>query len=99
MNSEIFTVEKTEINGCIAPFTQPIERKAANLAKPRDGQRASLRAVPRFTVKVDGNVFRCAKIPTLHNFLSSIVVGAKCRVFRNAGWGATIDFDDINLKR
>lgn len=93
-NSENFTLESyTTQDGCIAVWTLPVIKAAVKAAAVREGRRASERALPRFTVKVDGDSLTCERSDRLAKILSDIRSGAKCRVFRNAGFGATIDFD------
>jgi Fe2+ transport system protein FeoA len=47
----------------------------------------------KFVVRVDGKWHECKNVQSLEKVLQGILPGSKCRVFRNAGFGATIDFD------
>lgn len=87
--AEVFTLQKTEIDGCTAPFIAPVVAYAVHCADAhREGQSAKGRGkFPRFTVNVDGAHHTFTQRPALAKFLSSIVIGARCKVFRNAGWG------------
>jgi hypothetical protein len=76
-------------DGCQAPDTAPVIAAAVAAARsPKERQ-----GFDRFTLRVDGQVLRTDRRDTLAKWMSSIVSGAKCSVFRNMGQGATIDFD------
>jgi hypothetical protein len=47
----------------------------------------------KFVVRVDGEQRECKSVRALEKVLQDIMPGAKCRIFRNAGFGATVDFD------
>lgn len=49
---------------------------------------------PRYMVFVDGETFYPKTPKTLGNLLSDIIGNKKPRVFRNAGKGITINFDN-----
>lgn len=82
--------KKTLSDGCIQPYVEPVIRYAVKKAKERQRDRAGF---PRFTVKVDGEHHPFAQERKLRQFLLSINIGADCEVFRNGGYGATINFD------
>lgn len=86
------TVTTFERDGCLCINTLPLIRAAVFAAKSRN-KSASGRATARFTVKIDGEKFTCEREDKLASILSSVAGGSKCRIFRNAGWGATLDFD------
>lgn len=91
---EIITLQKQELeNGCIQPWIYPVVMAALKAAKLPEGRTAAQRALPRFLVKVDGQRYEFKQERTLAKFLLQIAIGAKCRVFRNRGLGATINFD------
>jgi hypothetical protein len=90
----IITLEtQTLSNGCTQTYAKPVVKAAIKAAEVREGRTASERAMPRFLVKVDGERHEFKQARTLEKFLFSIKSGATCQVFRNAGFGATIDFD------
>lgn len=60
---------------------------AAKTAKTKRG------TFPRFMVRIDEKTYWFTRIRPLEKFLETISIGSVCRVFRNAGGGATIDFD------
>ena len=80
-------------NGCIAPFVFPVVQAAVKAAEVREGRTASERATPRFLVKIDGERHEFKQERALAKFLMGVAIGSTCHVFRNAGFGATIDFD------
>jgi Fe2+ transport system protein FeoA len=47
----------------------------------------------KFTVCTDGERHECKSTRALEKVLQGILPGAKCRIFRNADFGATLDFD------
>jgi hypothetical protein len=47
----------------------------------------------KFTVQVDGERHECKSVRALEKVLQGILPGAKCRIFRNADFGSTLDFD------
>lgn len=93
--SDILEIKSFERDGCICPDVSEIVKTAKFCAKGRDGAPASRRALPRFTVKVDGGKITTEREDTLKKTLCGIRPGSKCRVFRNSGWGSTIDFDNL----
>ncbi|CAB4162395.1 hypothetical protein UFOVP783_41 [uncultured Caudovirales phage] len=92
MNTPVPTITLDEItlpDGCWTVNTAPVVAAAVAAARPpkeREG-------FPRFSLKVDGRWLRTARAETLAQWVSAIRPGAKYRVFRNGGKGATIDFD------
>lgn len=91
---KMITLEKQTLeNGCIQAWATPVVTAAVKAAEVREGRTASERATPRFLVKVDGERHEFKQVRTLEKFLACIAIGSTCRVFRNAGFGATIDFD------
>lgn len=84
---------QTLSNGCTQSYVKPVVKAAVKAAEVRDGRTASERATPRFLVKVDGERHEFKQARTLEKFLLNIAIGSTCQVFRNAGFGATIDFD------
>lgn len=57
-------------------------------------QRGKLRGTfPRFSLWVDGERKTCESRQLLRRWLESIRPGEECAVYRNAGFGATITFD------
>ncbi|MEK0448760.1 MAG: hypothetical protein RL088_1028 [Verrucomicrobiota bacterium] len=93
MTTTIKLETQTLANGCTQAFAKPVVKAAVKAAEVREGRTASERAMPRFLVKVDGEKHEFKQARTLEKFLSCIAIGSTCRVFRNAGFGATIDFD------
>ena len=89
MTTTIKLETQTLANGCIQAYAKPVVKAA----EVREGRTASERAMPRFLVKVDGEKHEFKQARTLEKFLACIAIGSTCRVFRNAGFGATIDFD------
>lgn len=93
--STTFKLEKQTLpDGCAQPFIAPVVRAAVTCAKVREGRTAAERTLPRFTVKADGERHEFTQTRALEKLLSCIAIGSTCRVFRNAGFGATIDFDN-----
>ena len=93
MSETIELRAQTWENGCTNPYARPVVTAAVKAAKPREGRLASERAMPRFLVKIDGERHEFKQERTLAKFLLGVAIGSRCRVFRNAGFGATIDFD------
>ncbi len=56
---------------------------------------ASVGSFPRYMVKIDGLSMNARNIQGLRKHLDSIVIGCKCRVYRNLGGGVTVDFDNL----
>lgn len=79
-------------DGCLMPDTAPVIAAAVKAAESRRG--AVRGNMPRFTLKVDGLSRYYKTVAALTTALESIAGGSACRVFRNAGFGATIDFND-----
>ncbi|CAB4162151.1 hypothetical protein UFOVP783_20 [uncultured Caudovirales phage] len=76
-------------DGCWTVDTAPIVAAAvaaAGSAKARQG-------FPRFQLRVDGQTLHTERADTLAKWLGEIKSGETCRVWRNAGNGATINFD------
>ena len=88
--STILTLaEITLPDGCWTVDTAPIVASAVAAARgPKERQ-----GFPRFCLRVDGQAMHTERADTLAKWMSSIRSGASCRVFRNGGKGATIDFD------
>jgi hypothetical protein len=93
MKTTIKLETQTLSNGCTQAWVQPVVKAAAKAAEVREGRTAAERATARFLVKVDGERHEFKQARTLSKFLACIAIGSTCRVFRNAGFGATIDFD------
>jgi hypothetical protein len=51
---------------------------------------------PRYIVKIDDMSLNAGNIRGLRKHLDAIVVGCKCRVYRNLGGGVTVDFDNLD---
>jgi len=92
MKTTIKLETQTLSNGCTQAWAKPVVIAAVKAAEVREGRTASERAMPRFLVKVDGERHEFKQTRTLEKFLSCIAIGSTCNVFRNAGFGATIDF-------
>lgn len=82
---------KTLENGCVAIDCGDLIKAANECAAPRKGCRRG--AFPRYILKCDGERVETSNVRRLLKELQTIRAGSKCRVFRNAGYGATIDFD------
>ena len=92
---QVFTLTRRELpDGCWDTFAEPVIRHAVRCATPREGFGAKARTLPRFLIKVDEETLSVGTVPALRKLLASVNPGAKCRVFRNAGFGATIDFEN-----
>lgn len=93
MNSAPYTIltlsEITLPDGCWTVDTAPIVAAAVAAARPPKERQG----FPRFMLKVDGETQMTERADTLAKWLSTIIAGASCRVFRNAGNGATIQFN------
>lgn len=84
-----FTIQRqSREDGCIAPSIEDVVTHAIKIV----GVYSARRGFPAFTVTVDEGRFETNRVDSLRKFLSSISVGAKCRVFRNYGQGASIMF-------
>lgn len=59
-----------------------------------DSPRSLRGTFPRYSVRVDGQSHYPKTRKTLENLLSNIVTDTEPRVFPNAGFGVTIDFDN-----
>ena len=78
-------------DGCACPHIQPVvDAAVAAAAKTAKTKRGTF---PRFMVRIDEKTYWFTRIRPLEKFLETISIGSVCRVFRNAGGGATIDFD------
>jgi hypothetical protein len=86
---ELFPVRLSD--GSIGVDTKPLIEAAKAAAARRHGQ--ELGSMVKFTVQVDGERHECKSVRALEKVLQAITPGAKCRIFRNAGLGATLDFD------
>jgi hypothetical protein len=76
-------------NGCLGIDATSI----IAAAKAAVARRVELDPMVKFTVKVNGQL-HFLKIPrALERVLQTITPGRKCQVFRNLGFGVTIDFD------
>lgn len=78
-------------NGCVGVDVNPLVAAAKAAAARRPGQ--ELGPMVKFVVRVDGEQRECKSVRALEKVLQDIMPGAKCRIFRNAGFGATVDFD------
>jgi len=85
-----FTLSRITLpDGCVMPNVPPVlaaAMTACGLARERQG-------FPRFRLQVDGHIATTDRLATLRTWLEAIAIGSTCRVFRNGGQGATIDFD------
>jgi hypothetical protein len=75
-------------DGCWTVDTAPVVAAAVAAARPAKERQGFY----RFCLHIDGERLRTNREDILTKWMSSITAGATCRVFRNAGKGATIDF-------
>jgi hypothetical protein len=89
---EILELRQVQLsNGCVGVDAAPLIAAAKAAAARRPGQ--ELCHAVKFTVCLDGERHECKSVKALEKVLQAITPGSKCRVFRNAGFGATLDFD------
>jgi hypothetical protein len=86
---ELFPVQLSD--GSIGVATKPLIEAAKAAAARRPGQ--ELGPMVKFVVRVDGKWHECKSVRALEKVLQGILPGAKCRIFRNADFGSTLDFD------
>jgi hypothetical protein len=90
--NQIFELNPIHIpNGCVGVDAAPLIEAAKAAAARRPGQ--ELGPMVKFVVRVDGKWHECKNVQSLEKVLQGILPGSKCRVFRNACFGATVDFD------
>jgi hypothetical protein len=88
--NQIFELNQVQLpSGCVGVDTKPL----IAAAKAAVARRVEIDPMVKFTVKVDGEFHFIKSIRALEKVLQAITPGSKCRVFRNAGFGATLDFD------
>jgi len=87
-STEITLAKVNLPDGCWTVDTATVIAAAVACARsPKERQ-----GFPRFQLRVDGSLFHTDRKEMLAKWIECCAAGAKCRVFRNAGKGATIDF-------
>lgn len=86
--AEFMIRQQKRDDGCISPDIEEVVKHAIESA----GVYTMRQGYARFSVNVDESRFETNRVDSLRKFLSSISIGAKCRVFRNYARGASIMF-------
>jgi hypothetical protein len=90
--NQIFELRPIQLpNGCIGVDTTPIVAAAKAAAAKRPGQTRG--PMVQFLVILDGEFHFIKSTRALKKLLNRESRGSRCQVFRNAGNGATVDFD------